>query len=101
MPKGAGAQINYKGVRMIELDTLIQIFVGIFVIGGGIISFFVMQKGQNMKIKQLQIDITKLEKKQSKSTEHQIETEGLVREINVKLEHIMSAIDDLKRNGQS
>ena len=95
---------------MVELDTLIQILVGIFFIGGGIISFFVMQKGQNMKIDQLKIDADKLKedlekeieslkKKQSKSTEHQIETEGLVREINVKLEHIMLAIDDLKKNG--
>ena len=84
---------------MIGIDTLIQILVGVFFIGGGIISFFVMQKGQNMKIEQLQKEVDELKRKQSKSTEHQIETEGLVREINVKLEHIMLAIDDLKKNG--
>ncbi len=83
---------------MIQVDTVIQIAVGAFVILGAIIGFFVMQKGQNMKIEQLQKDIKKLYEKQSKSTEHQIETEGLVREINVKLEHIMLAIDDLKKN---
>ncbi len=83
---------------MIQIDTVIQIAIGLFVILGAVISFFVMQKGQNMKIEQLQKDIKKLYEKQSKSTEHQIETEGLVREINVKLEHIMLAIDDLKKN---
>ncbi len=86
---------------MIQIDTVIQIAIGLFVILGAVIGFFVMQKGQNMKIEQLQKDLAKLERKQSESTAHQIETEGLVREINVKLEHIMVAIDDLKKNGQS
>ncbi len=83
---------------MIQIDTVIQIAVGAFFILGAIIGFFVMQKGQNMKIEQLQKEVDELKRKQSKSTEHQIETEGLVREINVKLEHIMLAIDDLKNN---
>ena len=90
--------LEYMGVWMIQIDTVIQIAIGLFVILGAVISFFVMQKGQNMKIEQLQKDIDELKRKQSKSTEHQIETEGLVREINVKLEHIMLAIDDLKKN---
>lgn len=84
---------------MIQIDIVVQIIVGIFIIGGGIIGFFVMQKGQNMKIEQLQKDLDELKRKQSESTKHQIETEGLVREINVKLEHIMLAIDELK-NGK-
>ena len=85
---------------MVAVDTVVQIAVGIFVILGAVISFFVMQKGQNMKIEQLQKDFDELKRKQSESTRHQIETEGLVREINVKLEHIMIAIDDLKKNGE-
>lgn len=86
---------------MIDLKLVIYIALAIFTIGGAIVSFFVMQKGQNMKIAQLEKDIAELQRKQSKSTEHQIETEGLVREINVKLEHIMLAIDDLKKNGST
>ena len=85
---------------MVAVDTVVQIAIGIFVILGAVISFFVMQKGQNMKIEQLQKDFDELKRKQSESTRHQIETEGLVREINVKLEHIMIAIDDLKKNGE-
>ena len=83
------------------IDIKLVIYIGVVAISlvGSIVTFFVMQKEQNMKIKQLEKDIIILQGKQSKSTEHQIETEGLVREINVKLEHIMVAIDDLKKNG--
>jgi len=97
---------------MIDLKLVIYIAIAILSIGGAVITFFQMQTRQNMKIDQLQKDldhtkeelqeaINDLRRKQSKSTEHQIETEGLVREINVKLEHIMLAIDDLKRNGNT
>lgn len=85
---------------MIDIKLVIYIIVASVTIIGSIVTFFVMQKEQNMKIKALEKALEKLEKKQSKSTEHQIETEGLVREINVKLEHIMVAIDDLKKNGK-
>jgi len=97
---------------MIDLKLVIYIAIAILSIGGAVITFFQMQTRQNMKIDQLQKDldhtkeelqeaINDLRRKQSKSTEHQIETEGLVREINVKLEHIMLAIDDLKKNGNT
>ena len=86
---------------MIDIKLVIYILLAVFTIGGAIVSFFVMQKGQNMKINQLEKDITDLKRKQSDSTAHQIETEGLVREINVKLEHIMISIDDLKKNGNT
>ncbi len=84
---------------MIQIDTVIQIAVGAFFILGAIIGFFVMQKGQNMKIEQLQKEVDELKKEQSKSTEHQIKTEKIIVEINMKLEHIAKAIDELKRNG--
>ncbi len=84
---------------MIDVNTVIEIAIGIFVIGGGVIGFFVMQKGQNMKIEQLQKEVDDLKRKQSLSTEHQIETEKVIVEINTKLQHIMLAIDDLK-NGK-
>lgn len=85
---------------MVQIDLVIQIIVGIFLVGGGIISFFVMQKGQNMKIEQLQKEVDELKRKQSLSTTHQIETEKFIAEINIKLEHIVKAIDELK-NGHS
>jgi len=97
---------------MIDLKLVIYIAIAILSIGGAIVTFFQMQTRQNMKIDQLQKDldhtkdelqeaINELRRKQSLSTEHQIETEGLVREINVKLEHISKAIDDLKKNGNT
>ena len=84
---------------MVDVSTVVEIVIGIFVIGGGVIGFFVMQKGQNMKIEQLQKEVDDLKRKQSLSTTHQIETEKFIAEINIKLEHIAQAIDDLKRNG--
>jgi hypothetical protein len=81
---------------MVDLSTVIEIIIGIFVIGGGVIGFFVMQKGQNMKIEQLQKEVDDLKRKQSLSTSHQIETEKFIAEINIKLEHIMKAIDEIK-----
>ena len=85
---------------MVQIDIVVQIIVGIVFIGGGVISFFVMQKGQNMKIEQLQKEVDELKRKQSLSTSYQIETEKFIAEINIKLEHIVKAIDDLK-NGKS
>lgn len=83
------------GGHMVQIEIVVQILVGIVVLGGGVITFFVMQKEQNMKIKALETALNKLEKKLSKSTEHQIETEKFIAEINVKLEHITKAIDKL------
>ena len=85
---------------MVQIDIVVQIIVGIVLIGGGVISFFVMQKGQNMKIEQLQKEVDELKRKQSLSTSYQIETEKFIAEINIKLEHIAKAIDELK-NGKS
>lgn len=85
---------------MIDLNIVIQVAVGLVIVGGAIISFFVMQKGQNMKIDQLQKEVDELKRKQSKSTNHQIETEKIIVEINIKLEHIVQSIDELKNNKQ-
>jgi septal ring factor EnvC (AmiA/AmiB activator) len=84
---------------MIDIKLVIYIAVAILSVGGAIVTFFQMQTRQNMKIDQLQKDINDLKKKQSLNTGHQIETEKFIAEINVKLEHIAKAIDDLKRNG--
>ena len=97
---------------MIGIKLVIYMGLGILSIVGAIVTFFQMQTRQNMKIDQLQKDLDKtkedlqtaideLRRKQSEGTAHQIETEGLVREINVKLEHISKAIDDLKKNGKT
>ena len=85
---------------MVQIDIVVQIVVGIFIVGGGIIGFFVMQKGQNMKIAQLRTEVNELKDKQTKSEEHQNETEKFIAEINVKLEHIAKSIDEIK-NGKS
>ena len=87
------------GGDMIDLSTVIEIIAGVIIIGGAIVGFFVMQKGQNMKIEQLQKDIDALKKKQTESTAHQIDTEKDLVAINVKLDHILEAIEDLK-NGK-
>lgn len=103
---------------MIQLDTLIQILVGVFVIGGGIVGFFTMQKGQNMRIAQLEKDmqemksayekelemikatnekaLTEVRRKQSISTTNQIKTEKDLVAINAKLDHILEAIGEIK-----
>lgn len=80
---------------MIDAKLVVYISIAVITIVGSIVTFFVMQKEQNMKIKALETALEKLEKKQSKSTEHQIETEKLVVEINTKLDHITKAIDKL------
>lgn len=82
---------------MIDLKLVIYIVIAIISVGGAIITFFQMQTKQNMKITQIEIEIDVLKRKQSKSTKHQIQTEKLVSEINIKLEHISKAIDELKR----
>ena len=84
---------------MIELSMLIEILIGFFVIGGGIVSFFVMQKGQNMKIEQLQKELDELKHKQELAEKDQHKTDKAIIEINATLKHIAEAIDDLKRNG--
>jgi len=95
---------------MIEIDLVIQIGIGIFVIGSAIVGFFVMQKGQNMRIEQLQKDLDKtkddlqaaideLRRKQSLNTNNQIKTEKELIKIDAKLDHILEALEDLKRNG--
>lgn len=83
---------------MVQIDTVIQIVVGIFLVGGGIISFFVMQKGQNMKIEQLQKEVDVLKQKQSDFSHYQIGTEKDLIAINVKLDHILQAIEELKNS---
>lgn len=105
---------------MIELSTLIEIIVGIFVVGGSIVGFFVMQKGQNMKIAQLEKDMEvmkelhekelknlketyekelgEVKRKQSVSTSNQIQTEKEIVGINVKLAHILELLEKLEKS---
>ena len=82
---------------MIDVKFVIYIVVGIITIGGAIIAFFQMQTRQNMKIEEMGKDIAELRKKQSDSTGHQIQTEKNIIEINTKLDHIIKAIDELKK----
>lgn len=84
---------------MIEMGTLIEILVGVIVIGGAIVGFFTMQTRQNMRIKQLETEVAELKRKQSVSTTNQIKTEKAIIEINATLKHIAASIDELKKNG--
>lgn len=95
---------------MIDIKLVIYIAVGLLSIGGAIVTFFQMQTRQNMKIAQLQKDldqtkgelqeaINDLRRKQSLNTGNQIKTEKDIIAINEKLDHILEAIHDLKRNG--
>lgn len=84
---------------MIDIKLVIYIGLAILSIGGAIVTFFQMQTRQNMKIAQLQKDIEELKRKQSIATSNQIKTEKDLVAINVKLEQILEAINDLKSNG--
>lgn len=83
---------------MIDIKLVIYIIVAILTVGGAVVTFFTMQTRQNMKIDQLQKDLTKLEKKQTESTGHQIQTEKDLIAINAKLDHIVVAIDEIKKS---
>lgn len=84
---------------MVQLNTIIGILIGAGILIGWIVTFFVMQKGQNMNIAQLQEEIKELKRKQSLSTSNQIKTEKDLVAINIKLDHILEAIEELKHNG--
>ena len=84
---------------MIDIKLVIYIIVAILSVGGAIVTFFQMQTRQNMKINQLEKDIEELKRKQSLATSNQIKTEKDLVAINVKLEQILEAIQDLKSNG--
>lgn len=97
---------------MIDVKLVIYIIVAIVSVGGAIVTFFQMQTRQNMKIEQLQKDLDKakddlqvaideLRRKQSINTTNQIKTEKELIKIDAKLDHILEAIEDLKRNGNT
>ena len=86
---------------MIDIKLVIYIVLAIFTIVGAIVSFFVMQKGQNMKIAQLEKDIEEFKRKQSLSTTNQIKTEKDLIRMEEKLDNILEAIKDLKKNGNT
>ena len=77
----------------------IKILIGVITIIGGIVTFFSMQTRQNMKIEQLQKEVKDLKKKLSEMAHYQIETEKAIIEINVNIQHIADAIEELKNRG--
>lgn len=92
---------------MIEIKTVLYVIGALAGIVGAIVSFFVMQAKQNMKIEQLEekvkelkeelaSEIAELKRKQSKNSEYQIETEKSIEVITTKLDHILQAIAELK-----
>ncbi len=84
---------------MVEIKILLGIIGGVIALGGGIVGFFTMQTRQNMKIEQLQREVKELKRKQSDFSHYQIASEKDLVAINVKLDHILDAIEDLKKSG--
>lgn len=84
---------------MIEIKLLIGIITGLVAVSSGIVTFFTMQTRQNMRIKQLEDEVKELKRKLSLNTSNQIKTEKDLISINAKLDHILEAIEDLKKNG--
>lgn len=92
---------------MINLTAVLSIAGGLIAVGGAVVTFFVMQNTQNMRITAVEKevcrikdeDIAELKHKLSKQSEYQIATEKAIIEINGKLDHILEAIAELKKKG--
>ena len=95
---------------MVDIKLVIYIATAVLAIGGAIVTFFQMQTRQNMKIDQLDKDldhtrdelqeaINELRRKQSINTTNQIKTEKDLIRIEEKLDNILEAVKDLKKNG--
>ncbi len=82
---------------MIDIKTAATIIVTLLTIGGAIVGFFVMQAKQNMDINNIKKDIENLRTDLDTFRDNQIESDKTVAEINIKLDHILEAIDDLKK----
>ena len=93
---------------MVEIKYLIYIIGAVITIGGAVVGFFTMQTRQNMKIEQLQKDLTSakhdlqtaiddLRRKNSDTNGRQIKTEKELIKIDTKLDHILEALEEIKR----
>ena len=90
---------------MINLTAVLSIAGGLILVGGSVVGFFVMQNTQNMRITSLEKevvrikaeDIGELKNNMTKHAEVQVASEKMIIEINGKLDHILEAIAELKK----
>lgn len=82
---------------MIAISTLIEIVLGLIIIGGAIGAFYSLQTRQNMKISEIEEKVRdlRLELHEEKTRRTEL-TEAIV-EMKADLKHILKSIDELKK----
>jgi hypothetical protein len=83
--------------QQVDLKTVLIITGALIIQGGAVVKFFQMQTAQNMKISDLENKVKEVKEKQTLQTGYQIETEKNVIRIDTKLDSILSALEDLKK----
>lgn len=91
---------------MIDLKYVLYVMISFITIGGAIVKFFQMQTKQNMRLEQMEKDQHEVQRKASKQTEFQIDTEKNIIKLDGKIDHLDDKIDtildmmkDLKEQG--
>lgn len=90
---------------MINLTALLSIAGGIIAVGGAIVGFFNMQVRQNMKIDALEKEVCRIKQEDIAELRETVTRQGTaitstdktIGEINIKLDHILEAIAELKK----
>jgi len=84
---------------MIDIRTFIQV-ISFMVLAAGLLAGFIkMQTTQNMKIEQLQAELTDLKLRQRRSTDLQVDTDKALLEMGKDIKQILKDMDELKING--
>lgn len=84
---------------MIDIRTFIQV-ISFMVLAAGLLAGFIkMQTTQNMKIEQLQAELTELKLRQRRSTDLQVDTDKALLEMGKDIKQILKDMDELKING--
>lgn len=91
----------------INLSVLIPVILGTLAIGGSVVGFFVMQNTQNMKIAALEKEVCRIKQEDIADLRSAVTRQGIaitstdktIGEINIKLDHILEAIAELKKRG--
>jgi len=84
---------------MIDIRTFIQVISFMTLAAGLLAGFIKMQTTQNMKIEQLQAELTDLKLRQRRSTDLQVDTDKALLEMGKDIKQILKDMDELKING--
>lgn len=92
---------------MINLTAVLSIAGGLILVGGSVVTFFVMQNTQNMKIAALEKEVCRIKQEDIVELRSAVTRQGIaitstdktIGEINIKLDHILEAIAELKKKG--